>query len=378
MYISTQDELDAYCEQARACRVIAVDTEFLREKTYFPRLCLIQVNAGGAIAAIDPILIEDLTPLASIFEDADVVKVFHACSQDLEVIFDGMGCTCNNVFDTQVAAAFLGHRQQIGYGALVEAYTGVSLAKAEALTDWSRRPLDPEQLVYAEDDVRYLPDIYESMVSELIERDRLAWVLPEMAEVSDPARYQKDPADAYLRLKRAASLTRRQLAIAREVCRWREETAATRDVPRKWLLSDEVIVELCRRTPTSLPRLRRIRGLEKSPEGDCRQVIAAIERGLKCAPGDFPAAIKQRARSVSPDKDGALDLMYAVLRVVADRAGLAPQVIASKDDLADLLAGSEGSRLLLGWRHEVAGRALERLLGGELGLTIKDGRIEIL
>ena len=378
MYISSQDVLNEFCAAASSCRVIAVDTEFLREKTYFPKLCLIQVNAGGNIAAIDPITIPDLSSLSAIFENPDVVKIFHACSQDLEVIFDGMGCICRNVFDTQVAAAFLGHRQQIGYGALVESYTGVSLAKAEALTDWSRRPLDPEQLVYAEDDVRYLVDIYEAMVSELIEKDRLSWVLPEMEEVSDPARVRKNPAEAYLRLKRASSLTRKQLAVAREVCRWREETAAKRDVPRKWLLSDEVIVELCRRTPTSLPRLRRIRGVEKTPEAECRQIISAIERGLKCTPEALPPAIKQRAHSASPDKDGALDLMNAVLRVVADRAGLAPQVIANRDDLSDLLAGSADCALTRGWRHEVAGRALERLLSGELGLTIKDGRVEIL
>ncbi len=377
VYISTQDELNAYCDAARACRVIAVDTEFLREKSYFPHLCLIQVNAGGHIAAIDPIAIKDLSPLSGIFEDPDVVKVFHACSQDLEVIYDGMGCICRNVFDTQVAAAFLGFRQQIGYGALVESYSGVTLSKAEALTDWSRRPLDPEQLVYAEDDVRYLVDIYDAMVAELIEKDRLSWVLPEMEEVSDPSRIKKDPSDAYLRLKRASSLTRRQLAVAREVCQWREETASSRDVPRKWILSDEVIIELCRRTPTSLPRLRRIRGLEKTSEGDCRRIIAAIERGLGCDAGSYPPALKQRAHS-NPDKDGAVDLMSAVLRVVADREGLAPQVIASKDDLSDLLAGSGDSRLLRGWRHEVAGCALEQLLSGELGLTIKDGRVEIL
>lgn len=376
MYLSTQEELKAFCDEASTCRVVAVDTEFLREKTFFPRLCLIQVNAGGSIAAIDPILIEDLSPLAAIFEDPDVVKVFHACSQDLEVLWDGMGCVCRNVFDTQVAAAFLGLRQQIGYGPLVDAYCGVSLPKAEALTDWSQRPLDPEQLVYAEDDVRYLPQIYETMCNKLVDSDRLSWVLPEMDEASDPSRFRKDPRDAYLRLKRASTLTRRQLAVAREVCAWREETAAARDVPRKWLMSDEVIVEACHRTPTSLPRLRRIRGLEKLSESDARGIIASVQRGLDCPPADFPAAIK-RLKS-SPEKDGALDLMSAVVRVVAEKTGIAPQVIASKDDLNELLSGSRDGRLAQGWRHEVAGKQLERLLAGELGLTIKDGKIELL
>lgn len=376
MYLSTQEELKAYCDEASTCRVVAVDTEFLREKTYFPRLCLIQVNAGGNIAAIDPILIEDLSPLAAIFEDPDVVKVFHACSQDLEVLWDGMGCVCRNVFDTQVAAAFLGLRQQIGYGPLVDVYCGVSLPKAEALTDWSQRPLDPEQLVYAEDDVRYLPQIYETMCNKLVDSDRLSWVLPEMDEVSDPSRFRKDPRDAYLRLKRASTLTRRQLAVAREVCAWREETAAARDVPRKWLMSDEVIVEACHRTPTSLPRLRRIRGLEKLSESDARGIIASVQRGLDCPTADFPAAIKRL--KPSPEKDGALDLMSAVVRVVAEKTGIAPQVIASKDDLNELLSGSRDGRLAQGWRHEVAGKQLERLLAGELGLTIKDGKIELL
>lgn len=376
MYLSTQEELKAYCDEASTCRVVAVDTEFLREKTYFPRLSLIQVNAGGNIAAIDPILIEDLSPLAAIFEDPDVVKVFHACSQDLEVLWDGMGCVCRNVFDTQVAAAFLGLRQQIGYGPLVDAYCGVSLPKAEALTDWSQRPLDPEQLVYAEDDVRYLPQIYETMCNKLVDSDRLSWVLPEMDEVSDPSRFRKDPRDAFLRLKRASTLTRRQLAVAREVCAWREETAAARDVPRKWLMSDEVIVEACHRTPTSLPRLRRIRGLEKLSESDARGIIASVQRGLDCQPADFPAAIKRL--KPSPEKDGALDLMSAVVRVVAEKTGIAPQVIASKDDLNELLSGSRDGRLAQGWRHEVAGKQLERLLAGELGLTIKDGKIELL
>lgn len=376
MYLSTQEELKAYCDEASTCRVVAVDTEFLREKTYFPRLCLIQVNAGGNIAAIDPILIEDLSLLAAIFEDPDVVKVFHACSQDLEVLWDGMGCVCRNVFDTQVAAAFLGLRQQIGYGPLVDAYCGVSLPKAEALTDWSQRPLDPEQLVYAEDDVRYLPQIYETMCNKLVDSDRLSWVLPEMDEASDPSRFRKDPRDAFLRLKRASTLSRRQLAVAREVCAWREETAAARDVPRKWLMSDEVIVEACHRTPTSLPRLRRIRGLEKLSESDARGIIASVQRGLDCPPADFPAAIKRL--KPSSEKDGALDLMSAVVRVVAEKTGIAPQVIASKEDLNELLSGSRDGRLAQGWRHEVAGKQLERLLAGELGLTIKDGKIELL
>ena len=213
MYISTTPELEAFCERVASARVLAVDTEFLREKTYHPKLCLVQVASADECAAIDPLLVDDLSSLVRLLTDETVTKVFHASSQDLEVLYDGLGCITTPVFDTQLAASFLGLRQQMSYGALVEAYTGVHLAKAEALTDWSRRPLDPEQLSYAEDDVRYLPGIYEQMITRLIERDRLSWVMPEMDALTDRSRLVRDPAEAYLKLKRSSTLTRRQLAI---------------------------------------------------------------------------------------------------------------------------------------------------------------------
>ena len=376
MYVSTQSELADFCELARASEVLAVDTEFLREKTYYPKLCLVQVAAGDAIAAIDPIAIEDLSPLAELLCDPTVTKVLHACSQDIEVILDGMGCACAPVFDTQVAASFLGMRQQVSYGSLVEAYCGVRLPKAESLTDWSRRPLDPEQLAYAEDDVRYLPGIYDRMMSELTDRDRLSWVLPEMAELCDPERFRRDPREAYLRLRRAGSLTRRQLAVAREACAWREEAAAQRDIPRRWVASDEVLVEVCKRSPSTLERLRRIRGTDQLSDRDARALIEAVSRGLSCPADECPKA----ARHVRPpaEAEGVVDLMYAVLRLVSERSGVATQIIATRDDLLEFLQDQEGSRLSSSWRWELAGETLSRLLAGEVGLTVKGGRIELL
>ncbi len=376
MYIATQEELDAFCAQAASERVIAVDTEFLREKTYYPKLCLVQVRAGEKIAAIDPILVGDLSPLAKIFEDPEVTKVFHACTQDLEVILDGMGCTCRSVFDTQLAAAFLGLRQQVSYGSLVEAYCDVHLAKAESLTDWSRRPLDPEQLVYAEDDVRYLPGIYERMVSELVARDRLSWIAPEMEALTDPRHIRRAPEEAYLRLKRSSSLTRRQLAIAREVCAWRERLAAKRDIPRKWVASDEVVVEVCKRTPRGLDRLRRIRGTEQIAPRDAEGLLAAVERGMACPAEDCPHV--QRHVRPSAETESVIDLMYAMLRVISDKSGVATQLIATRDDLLEFVNDRDGSRLASSWRWELAGSTLARLLDGEVGLTVKDGRIEML
>ena len=376
MYISTSDELNAFCERIAKEPVIAVDTEFLRERTYYPKLCLVQVGTPSEIGAIDPILIGDLSPLARVFADERVTKVFHACGQDLEVILDGMGVTCSSVFDTQVAAAFLGMRQQVSYASLVEAYAGVRLPKAESLTDWSRRPLDPEQLTYAEDDVRYLPAIYDRMMEQLVERDRLAWVQPEMDEVTDPSHLRRDPREAYLRLKRSSSLTRRQLAIAREVCAWREKTAASHDIPRRWVLSDEVVIEVCKRAPRTRERLRKIRGTDQLGEKDVRALLDAVRVGAGVPGPECPQ--QERHAHPSPDVESVVDLMVALVRIVSERSGIATQLIATRDDLAEFAQDRSRSRLASGWRHELAGRQLECLREGSVGLTVRDGRIELI
>lgn len=376
MYLSTHSELAEFCERASAAKVIAVDTEFLRERTFFPKLCLVQVAAGGEIAAIDPLLIDDLAPLAELLGDPAVTKVFHACGQDLEVLLDGMGVSCAPVFDTQLAAAFLGMRQQVSYGSLVESYCGVRLPKAESLTDWSRRPLDPEQLRYAEDDVRYLPGIYERMMGSLVERDRLSWVMPEMERLADPERLRRDPREAFLRLRRAGSLTRRQLAVAREACAWREETAARRDLPRKWVASDEVVVEICKRVPTTLERLRKIRGTDQISERDARSLLEAVSRGARCPAEECPKVARHTRPSA--DTESVIDLMYAVLRLVSEQSGVATQLIATRDDLLEFVQSRDASPLASGWRWELAGATLSRLLEGEVGLTVREGRLELL
>ena len=288
-----------------------------------------------------------------------------------------MGCVVSPVFDTQLAAAFLGLRQQIGYGALVETYTGVHLSKAESLTDWSRRPLNPEQLRYAEDDVRYLPGIYDSMMAQLTEKDRLSWVRPEMDELTDPTRFAHVPELAYLHLKRASSLTRKQLACAREVCAWRERLAAKRNIPRRWVISDEILLEVCKRTPHSVKRLRAIRGIANIGERDAEDIVKAVARGAACDPADYPK--KTHHERPPQEMEGVLDLMYAMLRVVSERSGVAPQLIATKDDLLDFASGRRESKLRTStWRFDLVGRQLEELLSGKVGLTVVNGHIELL
>jgi ribonuclease D len=376
VFISKPDELVAFCERASSSKILAVDTEFLREKTYYPRLCLLQLATPDEIAAVDPIALSDLSAVTRLFADPTITKIFHACSQDIEVIDDAMGVVPTPIFDTQVAAAFLGQRMQMGYGPLVEVYTGVHLAKAESLTDWSRRPLDPEQLVYAEDDVRYLPGIYDKMISQLVERGRLAWLAPEMQAVCDPMRYRHDPREAFRHAKRVTSLTRKQLAVTREVCAWRESTAMRRDVPRKWVMTDEVAIEISKRAPRDVARLRRIRGTEQVGDRDAAQIVDAVRKGLACPADDLPK-VDHHARPAA-ELESVIDLMYALLRLVSERSGVATQLIATRDDLYDFAVDRTTSPVSRGWRRDLLGDSLSDLLEGKVGLTVKDGHIEVL
>jgi ribonuclease D len=376
VYISDAEQLATFCERASGSGILAVDTEFIRERTYHPQLCLIQVATADESAAIDPILIKDLSPLVALLGDSRIVKVFHACGQDLEVINDAMGLVPAPSFDTQLAAAFVGYRNQIGYGALVEACCGVHLPKADSLTDWSRRPLDAEQLRYAEDDVTYLPAVYESLMAQLVERDRLSWLLPEMEDLTRPDRYERNPREAYLHLRRAGSLTRKQLAVARELCAWREGVAERRDLPRRWVLTDEVVLEACKRAPRTVDRLLRIRGTEQLGRAEAQAAVDAIARGLEANPNSLPE--RRRHERPGAQTESVLDLMYALLRLVSERSGVASQLIATRDDLLEFLNDPGSSNLSSGWRYDLLGCELERLLAGETGLTIKDGGIELL
>ncbi|WP_028264348.1 ribonuclease D [Atopobium fossor] len=376
MYISEFSQMEEFIARARAEKVVAVDTEFIREKTFHPRLCLIQIGTSQETAAIDPLLIEDLTPVAELLADESVVKIFHACGQDLEVIDYALGVVVHPIFDTQIAAAFLGHRMQMGYGALVEAYTNVHLPKAASLTDWSRRPLDGEQMEYAEDDVRYLPRIYQEMTKMLIAQNRLGWVMPEIESLCNPQHWRMAPREAYKRLKRSNSLTRKQLSVAREVCAWRDSMADARDIPRKWVLSDETVVEICKSAPSTMHKLQRIRGTEQLSSLDCEEICKAVSIGVQCLPHDMPAI--QRKPRPSSNMESVLDLMYAMVRVVAEKSGVATQLISTRDDLYEFATHPQKSSLSQGWRYDLVGKQLQALLDGQTGLTVKDGRIELL
>lgn len=377
MYISTYEELSAFCERAARFDAIAVDTEFLRERTYHPRLCLVQAATPDECVVIDVIAIDNLAPLAILMRDEGTVKVFHACSQDMEVLNYTLGALPAPIFDTQVAAAFLGERMQASYNGMVHAFCGVTLPKSESLTDWSRRPLTPEQIEYALDDVRYLIKAYDVIMERLDKSGRASWVLDEIKPLTDRSHYVVDRRVAFKRVKRVNSLTRRQLAVARELAAWREARAEYSNIPRKWLMSDEVLIALSKRPPHDAASLRRVRGTEQLSDADVAGALSVIARGESCPADKYPF-IARTHKPASPELESVIDLMYALIRLVGERSGVATAMIASRDDLVDYVDHPQDSPLREGWRFELVGTLIDDLLNGDIGLTVKDRALEIL
>lgn len=377
MYIADQATLEAFARSAEGASVLAVDTEFLREKTYYPKLCLLQLSADDRTAVVDPFAVESLEPLAPVFANRGIVKLFHAGGQDLEIILHEMGMLPSPIFDTQVAAALLGHTQQIGLASLVHAELGVQLRKIDSFTDWSQRPLSDSQLNYAAEDVIYLPQLYRQMKAKLEERGRLEWLAHDFEEMSDLAHYQVDERQRYKRLKRVTSLSRRQLGAAREMAAWREITAQKRNLPRKWVLTDEQIVEACKREPRTIDELYMVRGMrEKLPVRDARKVLSLVVSALDAPPDAWPEL--DRPGKSERNVDFQLDLMMALVRLRSKESGIAIPTLASHDDLVRVARGyRDGVELLRGWRRAIVGDELLELLDGRIRLSLDDGVLKV-
>lgn len=377
MFVSTDDGLRELVQRIAASPLVGIDTEFMREKTYFARLCLVQVATEDVCAIIDPLAIGDMGPLCALLGDASVMKVFHAGSQDLEIFYRACDAAVTPVFDTQVAATLAGFPQQVGYGALVHDVLGVKLDKGDSYTDWSRRPLTDTQVEYALNDVRYLPGLYRSLTERLGAEGRLGWLEADFERLADPATYEIDPRAQWKRVKRVSSLNRRQLAVAREVAAWRENEAIRRDVPKRWVLGDESVVEVARRAPRDERELQGIRGVsDRLGRGAARGVLAAVETGLAVPEEELPSLSKRR-RPVC-DIDASVDLMVAIVRKRARENGVAMPLLASRDDLERLAAGEhEGNPLTEGWRRAMVGEELMRLLAGDLLLRLEGGELVV-
>ena len=378
LLITDTDALEDFCDRISDAPFITVDTEFMRESTYYPELCLVQVATPEIAAAIDPLAPGiDLDPLLNLLVNReDMLKVFHAGGQDVEIIFNLTGKTPHPIFDTQIGAMALAQAEQLGYSNLVESWLGLSLDKGARFTDWSRRPLDKRQIDYAIADVTHLAKIFPMMLEKLRKTNRGHWLDEEMERLADPSNYQLDPDDAWQRVK-VQSKKPDVLGRLRAIAAWREREARQKNLPRGRIAKDETLAELAAHPPRQQDDLGRIRGLSATWRNNDigARLMQAIERAEPMTREDMPATAP---RGPSLGKDGALvaDLLKLLLKIRAKEMNVAARLIARSEELEQLAAGvREGLSILAGWRAEVFGGDALELVEGRLGFTVKNGRL---
>ncbi len=363
--------LKAFCSRLSKAPFVTVDTEFLRENTFWAQLCLLQMAGPDEAAIIDPLAEGiDLTPFFKLMVDKRVTKVFHAARQDIEIFVKLAGAVPRPLFDTQVAAMVCGYGDQVSYDQLVKRVTGHQLDKTSRFTDWSRRPLSAKQMNYAIADVTYLRDVYLSLSAQLAEQDRTTWVDEEMAVLCDLKTYQSHPEDAWKRLKMRIKKPR-QLAVMQAMAAWRETEAQQRDVPRSRVLKDDAIYEIAQQQPRdteALGRLRTIpRGFERSAAA--RGILEAVESAFAIAEDDLPRV--PRPKSAPEHASAAAELLKVLLKKVAEEQGVAARVIASTDDLEKIAANDNADvPALHGWRLRLFGEKALALKHGKLALSM--------
>jgi len=373
-YIDTPAALAELCTRLKGKPWIAVDTEFMRERTYYPELCLVQVATDELAACVDPLALPSLDPLLAVLLEERTVKVLHAARQDLEIFFHMTGRVPAPVFDTQVAARFLGLPDQAGYGAVVQSMLGITLDKSHARTDWARRPLSTAALDYAADDVRHLRNLYHKILAELATRDRGAWVEPELKALVDEKLYRPDPENAWHRVRGVQRLKPKTLSLIKSLAAWRERTAMAENRPRQWILKDESLMDLAKQLPRDLESLAAVRGVGDSlakrhgaellkmlgEDGDA----SGVERHVREAP-------------LKPEQEALVDALNALLRLSAARGDVSAASLANRAELEKLVRGERELPLLKDWRLEMAGRELVEFLEGRLTLSAQGGALKV-
>jgi ribonuclease D len=376
MLITTSAALKDFCDALRGAPYITVDTEFLNEKTYYAKLCLVQVAYGEHAAAIDPLASGlDWSPLEALLVDPSVVKVLHAATQDLAIFLRILGQVPAPVFDTQIAATVCGLGEQPGYAKLVSSLLGVRIDKASQATDWSLRPLSTRQLNYALSDVTHLCKVYENLVGQLEASGRSPWVAEEMAALLEPSKYVREPMEAWRRI-RMRHPSRKSLALLRELTAWREEAARERDTPRKWVVRDDALTEVALNAPGTKDELARVRSLKPhvARGNDGAAMLAAVERALALPKDQWPALPK------APDRLSGHEALVALLQALLQQRcaahGVAPSVVAKRADL-DRIATEEAPDVaaLRGWRREVFGADALEVCAGRMALTGEGGKL---
>lgn len=354
--VTTPAALEAAVFRLQAATRLAVDTEFMRERTYYPQLCLVQVATETDCVLVDPLAGLDLRPLLELLAEPGKLKILHAARQDLEVLLLAGGRVPQPVFDTQVAAALLGFAPQVGYAELVARQLGHSIDKGQTRTDWSRRPLTPEQLAYAADDVHHLLQLHAELAAALESRGRTAWAAEDALGLASPALYRTDPADAWRRLKSLGRLTATGQQVARALAQWREQRAIDSDKPRGWILADESLHAMASLAPQSVEDLERIRSLPPAVIRKRGEELLRVMATARGAPPDAGAV--EVPRRPTPEETARAAKFMQVVRAEAEALGIAAEVLATRRDVDALAQGARDVPLLSGWRRAVIGEKL--------------------
>jgi ribonuclease D len=376
--ITTTDELAAFCKSLAGAEFVAVDTEFMRERTYWPKLCLAQVAGPDEAAAIDALAEGiDLSPLDELMGNPNILKVFHAARQDLEIFYLRMNKVPGPLFDTQVAAMVCGHGEAASYESLATKLAKARIDKSSRFTDWSRRPLSERQITYAISDVTHLRVVYEALKRQLEKTGRFSWIAEEMAVLNDPGIYRADPEQAWRRLKpRGASP--RLLGTLKEVAAWRERTAQRIDIPRQRLLRDEQLLEIASHSPKTVEELALTRGLGRGfAEGwQGREILEAIEKARKLPDAQLPTRDRPPEQLRAPG--AVVDMLRTLLRLKAEQAGVAARLVASADEIDRLAAGKRDVHVLHGWRNEIFGKDALALIEGRVALSLQGDHAQLI
>ena len=376
--ITTTQAVNNVAERFAKASFLAVDTEFMREKTYYPQLCLIQISDGTEAVCIDPLAEGlDLSALWALMRNPAIVKVFHAASQDLEIFLNLMGDLPVPVYDTQIAAMVIGQGDQVGYDKLVKALLDHDIDKTSRFTDWSKRPLSERQIVYALDDVIYLAKIYPIIMAELEKMERAHWLTDEYKRLANPDTYRTTPQDAWKRIK-IRNMKPAALLRLMHLAGWRETEAQTRDLPRNRIVRDETLIDIAGTNPGTRAEFSKIRNFPGGTEGKLIDPVLKILKAVADMPAEALPPREQNAHRKRPPA-AMLELLRVLLKHVSDDCGIAPRLIASADDLETLALDDDAPiRALSGWRHEIFGGPALKLKHGEIAIAVQNRKIKLI
>lgn len=377
LYVDNSEKLQKLCESIKNAPLLILDTEFVREKTYRAKLCLIQIATDDIIACVDPIALNDISPLMDIIHDKNKLKILHAARQDYEIFYDLDNKLPEPLFDSQLAASLLGYGEQVGYATLVNKVLGVQLDKAHTRTDWSKRPLSEAQIQYASDDVYYLRQLYPILKNKLIEQGRENWLDDEFNALCQPELFITHPEDAWNKVKGVNRLRPRQLAAAKNIAQWREEMAIQKDQPRRWVLADDILLAVAQLLPKNISQLESIVNIKKATiENSGKNILECVEKALELNESELPSTIK--SKRLTADQEIIADLLMTQLKLVANEQNISPANIANRKMVEKIIYGETDIPLLKGWRYQLAGKKLQSLLSGEFSLHIENNQVQLI